>query len=249
MKKTLNRFLIALQFLTIFPVKIKASLSEPDYGKSILWFPVVGCMVGVFLGLILFILWPLPYIVRVAIVLVASVIITGAIHLDGLADTADGFYAGRYDRAHILEVMRDSHIGVMGVLALASVLLLKFSFMFSLQEVVLYKVLVLMSIFSRWAQGLACFAANYARKEGKARLFMKYSDKTSVITGALITAVSFVVLMGVKGVIIFTLSSGIVYSFIAYVKRRIKGMTGDTIGATNEIAELSVLFIALMLFG
>ena len=182
----LRKGLIALQFLTIFPVKIsaeggsapdgKSDIKEKDFGASLLYFPLVGLLIGLILALSAFLLFPLPGIIKGATILIISIIITGGIHLDGFADTCDGFY-GNKPKEKILEIMKDSHIGAMGVIGIVSLLLLKFSLIASFNERLLWKALILMVVFSRWVQVMACFSASYARQEGKAKYFLEYATK------------------------------------------------------------------------
>jgi len=239
----MKKFLIALQFLTILPIRIK-ELKEEDIGASLIYFPVIGVFIGLFLVLILFAFDFLPHLVRITLVLIGSIIITGGIHLDGFADTCDGF-CGSKPRERTLEIMRDSRVGVMGVTGIVSILLLKFALMASFSQDILWRVLILMPVFSRWAQIFACYASVYARSEGKAKYFVKYAGRREFIIGTLFTIVLFLFLMQVQGVALLFFSMLPICLFINYVKRRIGGMTGDTIGATNEIAEVVVLFSAL----
>ena len=241
----MKKFLIALQFLTILPIKIKLKIKKEDFGKSLAYFPIVGMLIGLVLSLSLFLFSSLPSLVIVALILVISTIITGGIHLDGFADSCDGLY-GPKTKEKALEIMRDSHIGVMGVTGIILLLLLKFVFLFSIPREILWKILILMAVFARWSQVLACFSSNYARKEGKAKYFVKYDSKKEFLVGTFFTIALFLLLMKLEGVILLLLCFLPVFMFINYVKRRIGGMTGDTIGATSEIAEIAILFFALI---
>ncbi len=241
----MKKFLIALQFLTILPIKIKSQIMEKDLGASLIYFPVVGAFIGMFLVLILLAFDFLPHLVTAALVLIGSIIITGGIHLDGFADTCDGFY-GTKSKGKILEIMRDSRTGVMGVIGIVTLLLLKFTLIASLPRDILYKILIMMATFARWSIPFACFTSNYARKEGKAKYFIEYNGKKEFLVGSAFTIALFFLLMKTKGMILLGLSLLPISLFINYVKRRIGGMTGDTIGATNEVAEVVLLFFALI---
>ncbi len=241
----MKQFLIALQFLTILPIKIRLEIKAKDFGKSLVYFPVAGILIGSLLALILLVFNFLPHLVTAALVLVGSIIITGGIHLDGFADTCDGFY-GSKPKEKILEIMRDSRIGVMGVIGIVGLLLLKFSLIVSIPQNILWKALILMAVFARWCQVWACYTSKYARKEGKAEYFIEYAGKKEFLAGGLFTIVLFLLLMKTKGIILLALSILPIFLFINYIKRRIGGMTGDTIGATSEIAEIAVLLFALI---
>lgn len=244
----MRRLLIALQFLTIIPVKIKSEIEGKDFSEALLYFPIVGLIIGLLLSLSSFCLFFLPALVRAAAILIISVLITGGIHLDGFADTCDGFY-GNKPVEKVLEIMGDSRIGAMGAIGIVSLLLLKFSVLASLQETYLWRTLIVMSVFSRWSQCFACNAARYARKEGKAKYFIEHSRKRDLFIGGIFTLSLSLLLMRSKGFILFFLSIIPVYLFIHCIKSKIGGMTGDTIGAVNEIAEVCVLLSGLILTG
>ncbi len=249
-------FLIALQFLTILPIKIsardgsafggKSDIEEKDFGKSLLYFPVIGMGIGMVLSLSVLLLGFLPIEVRGALILIISIVITGGIHLDGFADTCDGFY-GSNPKEKILEIMRDSRLGVMGAVGIVSLLLLKFTLIINIPYDILWKPLVMMMGFSRWSQVLACYKSGYARKEGKARFFIEYSAKRELFSGMVFCTAVFLSLMKLKGLVLLALSIFLISLFINYIKRRIHGMTGDTIGAVSEVSELLILFGCLFL--
>lgn len=242
----MKRFLIALQFLTILPVKIKLEIEQSDFGKSLLYFPLIGMLIGTLLSLSLFLLGGLPRMVRAIFILIMPIIITGGIHLDGFADTCDGFYGAR-PKEVILQIMRDSQIGVMGVIGLVCILLLKFSLIASIPQNILWRPLIMMMAFSRWTQVLGCYMSSYPREDGKAKYFIEYDSKKEFLAGVFFVIVLFLLLAGLKGLVLLVLSLAMILLFINYVKKRIDGMTGDTIGATSEIAEVLMLLFYLIL--
>ncbi|MCQ9207678.1 MAG: adenosylcobinamide-GDP ribazoletransferase [Omnitrophica bacterium] len=242
----MKRFLIALQFLTVLPVRIKSKVEKNDFGASLLYFPLVGLLIGLLLVLGAFIFSSFPSLIKAAIILIISIIITGGIHLDGLADTCDGFY-GHNPKEKILDIMRDSRIGTMGVAGVVSILLLKFSLIASFPEGLLWKTLLLSAVFSRWAQVMACFSSSYARREGKAKYFIELAAKKEFLLSSLFTLALFGVFMKLNGLILFVVSLLPTFLFMQYMKKRIGGMTGDTIGALSEFAEVTVLLSAFLI--
>ncbi|NQT06685.1 MAG: adenosylcobinamide-GDP ribazoletransferase [Candidatus Omnitrophica bacterium] len=244
----MKKFLIALQFLTTLPVKIKGEIKDEYYGRALLYFPLAGLVIGIVLALTASIFSFLPNLVTGAFILLASILITGGMHLDGLADTCDGFY-GSQSKIRILEIMRDSSVGAMGIIGVAAVLIIKFTLFVTIRHELLWKVLIMSAVFSRWAQALACNMALYPRKEGKAISFIKYAKKKDVVLAGLFTAVIFFIMAGIKAIPLFIVNTVPVLLMINYSKRKIGGMTGDTIGATSEIAELAVLFFSLIVLG
>lgn len=251
----MRRFLIALQFLTIFPIKIsaegvfafgeKSGIKESDFGGALSYFPVVGLLISAALILILTAFNFLPYPVKIILVLIGSIIITGAMHLDGFADTCDGFSVGK-SKEKILEVMRDPHIGTAGVAAVVSIMLLKFTLMAGIPNELLWKSLVMMVVFGRWSQVLACYGSRYARENGKAKSFVEYATLKELAISGVITILVFLLLGKWKGFFLFLSVSIAAYLFIHCLKKKIAGVTGDTIGAVNEISEICVLLFFLI---
>lgn len=239
----MKQFLIALQFLTILPLRIK-QIEDKDYGKALFYFPFVGIIIGALLSLFLLFSNVLPKPVISCLILLASIVLTGAIHLDGLTDTFDGFYGGR-TKEEILNIMRDKRIGAIGCIALFLILIFKYSLINSIPDNFLWKFLIVACIFSRWLQTIACSFFNYARDEGKAEKFMKFSNKKDCYLSGIFIFLIFILLAKLKGILTFVFSLLLNILFMQYVNRKIKGMTGDTIGAINEIAEISVLLFAL----
>lgn len=239
----MKSFLIALQFLTILPVRVKPKIENKDFGASLLYFPVVGLLIGLLLGLSAFVFSFLPSLPKAAVILIASIIVTGGIHLDGFADTCDGFY-GNNSKERILEIMRDSRIGTMGVIGIVSILLLKFSLIASLPKSILWRSLVLMATFSRWAQVMACFNSSYVRPEGKAKYFIEHATKKEFFLSFLFALTLFCIFFKIKGLILFFTSLFPTFLFMQYMKKKIGGMTGDTIGGLSEFAEVTVLLFA-----
>ncbi len=240
----MKHLLIAFQFLTVLPLKICIEIKDEDYGKSLVYFPIVGMAIGAMLSAISLCCGFLPVPVLGAIVLIFSAFFTGALHLDGFADTCDGFY-GSKPKEEILKIMRDPRIGVMGVVGITLLLLLKFSLIISIPKDVLWRSLIAMCCLARWAQAIGCLLP-YARNEGKAGLFIKYARKKDIIIGGVFTIIVFSALFGLKGIIIFFSSLIPALIFICHAKSKIGGMTGDTIGAVSEIAEVSTLFSILI---
>ncbi|MBT9146882.1 MAG: Adenosylcobinamide-GDP ribazoletransferase [Syntrophomonadaceae bacterium] len=239
----MRKFFIALQFLTIFPLKIR-DVEERELGQSLAYFPLVGAIIGLAGTLSLLIFSSvLPSPPTNILILIILMFITGAIHLDGFADTCDGFYAGK-DKGDILQIMRDSHIGVMGVMGLMGILLLKFTLLENISSDILGKSLVVMCVLGRWAQVLACYVSNYAREAGKAKPFIEYAGRRELFISSLFSLSLSIFLMGFRAVILFIFLTPTLLYFIKYLKKRIGGMTGDTIGAVNEVTEIGILLFS-----
>lgn len=244
----MKNFLIALQFLTILPVRIKKDILEADYGKSLLYFPLVGVIIGGILAFLSYVFSFLPPMAAASLLLAASALITGGMHLDGLADTCDGFYAGK-TKEKTLEVMRDSRAGVMGVIGVTSLLICKFALFYSIAFNSLWKALFLMAVWGRVAQVLSCALSEYARENGKAKFFIGHATKKTALISVLFAAILSFMFMQFMGILASVTIIALVLFFVNYVKKRIGGMTGDTIGAISEVIEVITLFLALFLMG
>jgi adenosylcobinamide-GDP ribazoletransferase len=242
----MKHFLIALQFLTIFPVSIKQKLKNRDFGKALLYFPIVGLIIGIILAVTASIFSFLPPLVTAAIILTTSIILTGGLHLDGFADSCDGLY-GNWPKERILTIMKDSNIGAMGVIGLICLLLFKFTLIVSIPTQILWKSLIVMAAFSRWVQTFACAFSTYPRENGKAKLFVTSSKKINVIVSGIITFIAAILMLQLKIILPIVFTFILVCLFMAFVKKKIGGMTGDTIGAVSEITETGILFFILLL--
>lgn len=238
--------LIALQFLTVLPIRIKANIEDSEFGRALIFFPVAGLIMGILLSVLASIFSFLPSMVLVILVLAASTLISGAIHLDGFADTCDGLYGAKL-KERALEIMRDSRIGAMGVIGLILLFLFKVSALANLPKENLGKILIAGMVFSRYAQVFACYFSRYARKEGKAKKFVEYAGRREFFYATLICIFLLIFLLRIKGLFLFNLCLPLTVLAVIWIKRRIGGMTGDTIGAVNEMAEASVFLFSLIL--
>ena len=243
----MKSFLLAIQFLTVIPLRIK-KISEQNLAKATLYFPLAGLLIGLVLSEInlgLFIL-NLPSF-TVSIILIVSLIgLTGGMHLDGLSDSADAFFSGK-PKEEMLRVMRDPHIGVMGVLSIICVILLKVSLLESVSAPEKAGALLLMCVLSRWSAVLAMFLFPYARQEGKAGVFIR-GMTLKIFLISLISAVIFsFIIWQVKGMILLIIVSGCAYLAGRFTSKKIGGITGDTLGATIELTEIVTLAIFCIL--
>ncbi|MEK6714530.1 MAG: adenosylcobinamide-GDP ribazoletransferase [Candidatus Omnitrophota bacterium] len=241
-------FLIALQFLTIIPIKTPRA-KDDELAASCVFFPLAGLVIG----LILFIadkalrstLYASP-LVSSTIVVILSALISGGLHLDGLADTFDALSVNR-DRAGKLEVMRDSHIGTMGVLALINVMLLKILFLSETGSFIKFPALLSMCALSRWTQVFCIHGFSYARDSGKAKVFFSAMNNRIFLVAGFITLLLSILLLWLNGIYLFLAVTIFAFLLGKFFSSRFGGLTGDTLGAINEIIEVLVLFILIIL--
>lgn len=136
-------FWIALQFLTTFPVRLSAMPTPQQNAQALLFYPVVGLLIGGILYGIALLLHALPLVLLSSVILVLWIWLTGGLHLDGLADTADAWVGGFGDKARTLEIMKDPSCGPIGVLSLVIVCILKWSALYVLLQQQCYSTLIL----------------------------------------------------------------------------------------------------------
>ena len=214
------------------------------------FFPVVGLLIGIIIAafdhVMGFIFPPLPASVMTAIAMTG---ISGGLHMDGLADTADGFFSAR-PRERVLEIMRDSRTGVMGVLAVVFVILLKVSVLISLFPPFRPGIIVLMPLAGRCSFVVMMTALPYVRREGGlATAFGVGKSWLNVLwTSAFLLAAGWLAghWMGLAASFSALLMAAL---FSVYCFRKIGGYTGDTLGAGCEITEIIPAIAALALMG
>ena len=238
-------FLAAVKFLTIIPIPREASPEE--LGRSVTYFPVVGVIIGLILaGLNWLLGWLLPPSVVNVLLIAFMVIISGGLHLDGLVDTCDGI-AGHKTVEERWQVMHDSRAGGFGVIGVCCLLLVKYISLNNVPETLMMTTLVLMPVVSRWAMVYAIFAYPYARPSGLGTAFKQAASWWRLAVATLIALVVALVLARLAGLAIMVGIWVIVLMMAAYLKRRFSGLTGDTYGAINEVAEVGVLIFVCLL--
>lgn len=254
----------AFQFLTRFPVRGNLDYSPELFRQSVKFYPLVGAAIGLFVwsGAAMFslLLPPLPVAVLTLLLWVG---VTGGLHLDGWMDTADGILSYR-SRDQMLEIMKDSRVGAMGVLACVLLLMLKVSLIYSLLIDRSYSGLLLLPmIWSRWFMVYAMSAWPTARgKEGLAANFKGLAQRQSRLT--LLWAI---LLSGIAAIVFPLIGEGdhlwtaaligwILLPLMAWIagvwmaKRmtaKLDGLTGDTYGALNEFLEVVMLLLLVIL--
>jgi len=234
-------FLAALRFLTIVPLTWRCEQDGRFFGAALAWFPIVGLLIGLAAAVLVSCLSPFfpPSVSAVAaIILLAGA--SGCLHLDGLADSSDGLLSAR-TRERILEIMRDSHTGAMGVIAIVVVLLGKFAALSSLEGSMLIFTVIAMPIAGRCAIVLTMACLPYARDgEGLGRLFYASSTRLTALWALVFLTV--ILSFGGSPMVFSTLVAVLatVLFFSLWCRSKIGGATGDTLGAVCELTEMMV---------
>lgn len=239
----MTNFINALQFLTILRFCKKNNINA----GSTAYFPLIGALLGLILILLNHLFSSLlPEPVVNPLLVISLMILTGGLHLDGLADTADAIFSGKPKEEKLI-IMRDPRKGSFAILALISIILLKINLLSTLPALDKNLGLFLMPCLSRYSMDIGIAFFPYARETGKAKIFFENKRPKVFITA---TALS-VILMALTFNLIsyLVLPAIIIFSVLlnAFIKKTIGGLTGDTLGALCELTELAVLFLILIL--
>lgn len=241
MKADFMGLINAIGFLTILPMPVKRKITERDLGRAAAWFPAVGVLIGglLFLAFRGFSLFLSSFTVN-AFVLVFWVLLTRGLHLDGLADTADGIGGGA-SREEKLAIMKDSRIGAFGVLALISLLLLKFALLGELEVQFYLRALILAPASGRWVMVLAIFSFPSAKKGGMGQRFKNHCRITEIIIASLTVLVCAYFTLGFWGIVLLLATGALAMAAAFVFANSLGGLTGDTYGALCEIGEVVTL--------
>lgn len=238
--------LIAVQFLTRLPVRLPGLPPAEAVGRSVLWYPAVGLLLGALLSLIAWLGAAGDVFLQAALVLAGWVILTGGLHLDGLADTVDAWIGGYGDRERTLAIMKDPACGPMGVLALLLTLLLKWSAL-----VVLLPhapgCLWLAPLAGRLALPWLLLTTPYVRPSGLGDLLSRHLPRTTLTRVLLLGALAILLLP--QGWTALLVTAGVALLVRRALRQRLGGTTGDTAGALLEFTETGVLVALALTLG
>lgn len=237
----MRNFIAALQFITILPLG-KTGVFDPP--KMVPWFPLVGILLGLLVALfdaVVTRFWTPPVAALLDVILLA--VLTGAFHLDGLGDTADGLLSPR-SRAEALEIMKDSRIGTMGLVAIVFGLALKWGGIAGLD---FYRSLILI-IIPAYARAGILFGMRflpYGRSNGTGKPFFDQKLTLKHFWG-LVLPVGLSLVLGLKAIWLNLSFAIIIAAILLFYKKRLGVITGDMLGAMTEIAEAG-LFLMISL--
>ena len=243
----MQAFLVALGFLTRIPVPGNSKFDSHTLSRSIIFFPIVGGIIGAVTAGLYLISEPfLPRSVISVLIVALPIFITGGIHFDGLLDTCDGLFSGR-SRERSLEIMRDSRVGSMGVIAGILGVMLRYSILLELPGAMLPLLLIAQAIAGRWVMAIALHFFPYARKDGLGQGFTAEKRIINITLSSILALLIIFLTNGAAGILIALMVVGLSLLIACWVVRKIGGLTGDVYGALNEAAEN--LFLLLWLVG
>ena len=237
---------IALQLLTRFPVRPVDNNYQSAAQNSMLWYPAVGLIIGFLLLVISQLTATLPTSLQATLLLISWVAITGGLHLDGLADSADGWVGGHGNRARTLTIMADSHIGVIAVVMLVLVLLLKFVALQALLTEGNLLTLVWAPVIARSAALLLFRHTEYVRDAGIAEsLLVELPHQPVTLLVGLLSGL-LILTMGFAGFGVLIAAALLFVGLRWWMVKQLGGCTGDTAGALIELTEVVVLVAVLL---
>lgn len=239
-----NKIMLAVQFLTIIPAPATMVRKE-EYHKIMGWFPVVGLLVGLLSATVYWVSsMILPSAISLILVLIAQFMLTGGLHHDGLADTFDGCMSGR-DLKRKLDIMKDSRLGTHGAVILLFIITLKLASLMLLPDDTRVGVIMLTPVIGRFALVLGAWRSIYARQEGLGNLFIGVVKTKEIVTAFLLLLLCFLLYPAAYLSVPIVFAGVILFKIM--IEKTLKGMTGDTLGAINELTESLFMVVMLLL--
>ncbi|WP_103309595.1 MULTISPECIES: adenosylcobinamide-GDP ribazoletransferase [unclassified Pseudomonas] len=239
-------FWIALQFLSSLPVRLPGMPEPEQLGRSLLFYPLVGLVFGGLLWTLDGLLLGTPLLLHGALVLMAWVLLSGGLHLDGLADSADAWLGGFGDRERTLLIMKDPRSGPIAVVTLVVVLLLKWTALVALIEQEQALALLIVPMLGRGALLGLFLTTPYVRAGGLGQALADHLPRRSGWQVLSACALGCLLLLGWAGLWTLVVATLVFIGLRRMMLRRLQGCTGDTAGALLELLETAVL-VALAL--
>ncbi|UZD94013.1 adenosylcobinamide-GDP ribazoletransferase [Pseudomonas corrugata] len=234
-------FWIALQFLSSLPVRLPGMPEPALLGRSLLFYPLVGLLFGALLWGFNALLLGTPLLLHGALLLTAWVLLSGGLHLDGLADSADAWLGGFGDRERTLLIMKDPRSGPIAVITLVLVLLLKFAALLALLEQGQALVLLIVPVLGRAALLGLFLTTPYVRAGGLGQALADHLPQPAGWQVLSACALGCGLVAGWVGVLALILAAVVFIALRQMMLRRLGGCTGDTAGALLELLEMAVL--------
>ena len=236
---------LAIGFLTVFPL---APGGEARMGPSQAYFPLVGLALGgILAGLDLAASRILPPQVVGVLLVAALLVLTRAIHTEGFLDACDGLFGG-YSPSRRLEILRDTHVGAFAVIGGAALLISKWSLLASLPTEVRAGLLALFPCISRFGMLSTMAVFVYGREKGVGTAFQEGANWRQVAFGLATVLAAGGLFLGPAGLVLLVAAVAVSLRLGRWIAGMLGGMTGDTYGAVNEVAEVTTLLAGIALF-
>ena len=240
----MSGFVTVARFLTIVPLPTRATGGADSLGRSAGWFPVVGVALGAALavgdrGLS----WLFPQILAALLTVTVWKLLTGGLHLDGLADCLDGLMG--HDRDHRLSIMRDSRIGAFGAVGLILILLLELTALAELPAAMRWRALLAAPAIGRAMPPVLAGIFRAALEDGQGAAFARGVKPAGSWIAGLVGLVAALLALRTAGGVAFGIAAVAAVGMGSFLSSRIGGLTGDAFGAAVEVGELAVLLVAV----
>jgi len=234
-------FWIALQFLSSLPIRLPGMPAPQELGRSLLFYPLVGLLFGGILWGLNWLMLGAPLLLHAALLLTVWVLLSGALHLDGLADSADAWLGGFGDRERTLTIMKDPRSGPIAVVTLVLVLLLKFAALLALIEQQHALALIIVPLLGRSALLGLFLTTPYVRAGGLGQALADHLPRSAGKRVLAVSGLACVLIAGLSGFFALVLAV-VLFAWLRRVMlRRLGGTTGDTAGALLELLEVAML--------
>lgn len=251
MKEYINDLLLFFQFFTRIPINKNLNCEKENFRRGSIFFPVIG----LFIGILQFVVY--YYAIKVfnsnitaVFVMIVPLIITGGLHIDGLGDTCDAFFAFKGGKDKILEIMKDSRNGTFASMAIVFDMLIKYVLIKTAIDGNLQPIIIAAPIISRLTVVFIAYIGKNAKKSGSGNIFIGNIDLKRMLITTLLAILFTFKLVGIIEVFTIIISALIVsFVFNKFCESKIDGHTGDTLGANNELVEIFVmlLYVAMKL--
>jgi adenosylcobinamide-GDP ribazoletransferase len=244
MKKYCLNFLLMLQLLTRVPINKALPCENENFKNGANFFGLIGLLIGLCQYILLIVLSKIIHIsFAVIAIIIFEILITGALHIDGFSDTCDGFFAFK-GKDKIIEIMKDSRIGAFGCIGIVLNLMIKYQGYLLLLGYKSHLFLLIVPMISRFSMILLSYIGKTAKEKGSGNLFIN-----TVTIKEVIVNIIFVITLGLLLGFIFETAILVFASVIITVlfnllcNTKINGITGDSLGANNELVMLFSLII------
>jgi adenosylcobinamide-GDP ribazoletransferase len=245
MKGIVQDFLLMLQFLTRLPINLSLPCEKENFRRGTMFFPIVGFVIGGLQWILFFLTMTfLPGNTIAIFILLLGILITGGLHIDGLGDTCDGFFAFKV-KDRIIEIMKDSRIGTYSCIAIIIDLLLKYSSTTNLIVTGNSLGIIAAPVIGRTAFVFLFYIGRQAKAVGTGNLFIGNVGKKELFIATILGYIICGILVGpMKALVLIVAALALTYVFNRFCESKIDGLTGDTLGANNEIIEIFMLILA-----
>ncbi|OAA84888.1 adenosylcobinamide-GDP ribazoletransferase [Clostridium ljungdahlii] len=246
MKNLINDFFLMVQFMTRIPINKSFSCEQENFRRGTVFMPVIGLLVGGIQWIVYKLcIMVLPVNVSVAIILLLGIMLTGALHLDGLGDMSDGFFAFK-GNDKIIEIMKDSRIGTYACATIVMDIILKYSLLCSIVPIFSF-IIIAAPVIGRFSIVFIAFIGRTAKKTGTGNFFIGNIGKLQMFLALVVTVAILFCICGMnpKYIVVMIFAALIMAILInVFCNKKIGGLTGDLFGADNEMVEILTMLIA-----